>query len=257
MNFFVIESHSLVVGWSPKCACTAVADWVVNGILQPEAPIKKPRRYLLNNGFSKKPEEAANLVLNHGFKAVFFTREPMARLASAYINKFVTRKGKPLRKLERLEPFAKSFLEQIYKHANYDGPYKGISFIEFLNHIELTLAQNGNLNSHWSLQSSGITKELKQLIAEKKCFIVYQESFNKDLEQINLALGVDYIPGHKNVSQWPVTWKKPSENKNCSALTSKQIIKRKLKIGKDNLLTDNNKARIARIYEDDFELFFS
>lgn len=255
MKFYVIESHSLVIGWSPKCACTAATDWIVNGILKPATPIKKEREYLAERGYAQGAEKAAEFIFEKGFKPVFFTRDPMARIASAFVNKFICRSGRPLRYPARFEQFALNFIDKLYRHNNYSGEYEGLSFVDFINYIEFSVGAQRKLNGHWAPQISGLTEELKNLILSGKCFVVKQESFEHDLKNVNYALGFDYLPGYRNVSQWPEKWSALPQDKDCSAITNKKIIRRKIKISKDNLLTDNIKATIACIYHDDFKLF--
>jgi hypothetical protein len=216
--------------------------------------LKKGRRYLLKNGFLITPERAESFILNKNFKLIIFIREPMARIASAFINKFIIRSGKPLRYPKGFEIFAKKFIADLYEHDGYLGDYKGLSFIEFLNYIGFSIKNQLKLNSHWSLQSSGLTNELKEIILSKNCFIVKQESFDYDLKKVNLAFGLNYLPEKRNASHWSENWRDLPKNKDCSELTNQKIVRRII-ITKDNLLLDSTKADIARIYHADFELF--
>jgi len=255
MRFYVIESHALVIGWSPKCACTAATDWIVNGILRPQTPVKKEMAYLIQEGFAlQESAKATSLIFDKGFKPVIFTRDPAARIVSAYINKFICRNGRPLRYPKKFEQFAITFINRLYKQNNYEGVYKGITFVEFLNYIDFCMSKQKKINHHWTPQVSGLTSEFMELIASNQCLVVRQESFEHDLKNINTTLGFNYIPGPRNVSLWPKGWPLASQNQDYSTMTNKALIRRKIQITKANLLTDDTKSIIHRIYRDDFKL---
>lgn len=256
MKFYVVENQKLVIGWSPKCACTAICDWLVHGVIKPASFTGTSRIYLEKNGYLASPKKATALILEHGFKSIFFTRDPANRIVSAFINKFIVRSGKALRTPDRFENFATMLIDDLYKLNNYTGDYKGISFLEFITYIDrILLEKQKHLNAHWSPQVEGLSEELKQRIQAGKCFMVKQESFQHDLKNVNFALGFDYLPPHLNVSDWPRLWKALPPNRNCSAVENKLLIRRKLKLSKSNFLTDTTKPMIARIYHDDYQVF--
>jgi hypothetical protein len=255
MNFYVIESQKLVVGWSPKCACTAVCDWVVNGIIKPARLDKKQRVYLRENHFLRSPKEATAFILDRGFKSVFFVRNPATRLASGFIDKFVCRTGQPLRYPDNVEKFAINTVIDLYHSQNYSGDYKGLSFVDLITYIDFCLKEKRYLDSHWKPQVSGLSLRLKKHIVLGQCFVVKQESFQHDLKNVNYALGISYLPSAMNVTQFPTAWDVLPENADYSAVSDKLIVENKASILKQHLLTNQTKSAIARIYRQDFKLF--
>ena len=169
MKFYVIESHALVVGWSPKCACTAVCDWLVHGTIKPITPVKGGARdYLRDNGFLRHSEEATSLILNDGFKPIFFVRNPATRLASGFIDKFVCRRGKPLTYPVNYEKLAINTITDLYETSHYTGDYQGVSFVDLLDYIDFCIHSGRSIGS--PLGSAGIRTE---------CSIKKSDSFRK------------------------------------------------------------------------------
>jgi len=256
MNFYIIESHALAVGWSPKCACTAVCDWLVRGVIKPETPVKAGARdYLRDNGFLRTQEEAVSLILNDGFKPVLFVRNPATRLASGFIDKFVCRRGEPLIYPINYEKLVINTITACYEASQYSGDYKGLSFVDLLDYIDFSMSAGHPLDHHWAPQATGLSEPLKSHLLAGNCFVVKQESFQHDLKNVNFALGLTYVPPQINTTRLPKQWTALPENSDYSTVANKIIVEKKAKIKKRNILTRATRSSIARIYRDDFKLF--
>lgn len=263
MNFYVIPEISIVVGWTEKCACTSVCDWLVNGIIRPNSPLeKKHREFLHQNNYLHPPKEALANIYEKGFTPVLFTRDPYSRIESAFLNKFVFRKGKPLKNEAMLEPFALKVANEVSRRNGYEGEYKGISIIELLTYVKDNLNDRKPVNGHWAPQhmnSKDRDLDLKSGLADllnKKRYLVKQESFNHDLKNVNCGLGINYVPEYKNVTTAPAGWKPRHHMKaDFGKMLSSEIIDRKIDVPKKKLMTPEVKALVEEIYIDDFKLF--
>lgn len=268
MNFYVVPQKSLVVGWSEKCACTTVCDWLVNGVIQLDGPLKKKQReYLTDNNYLRSPKEALAMVNNKGFTPILFTRNPFTRMESAFLSKFVYRGGKPLNNESLLEPFALKAAKDCYAISGYDGEYKGVSLVELLNYVKHNISKNKRVDGHWapqilnnqiSFNEKGQFTNLKEQLAEilnGRRFLVRQESFNHDIKNVNSALGFSYVPAYKNATTAPPEWGKAQQEADFGKMTSGEIINAKINMPKKMVLTHEVNALIREIYLDDFKLF--
>jgi len=256
MDFYVVESHKLVIGWNPKCACTAVCDWLVKAIIKPKDPINEDNRaFLRNNGFLRAPEDAHFFILEKGFKSMFFVRNPITRLASGFIDKFICRRGQALIYPDNYEQLVINTINDFYSINNYAGDYKGMTFADLIDYIAGCIETERILDHHWMPQISNINLQLKNQILAGNCFVVKQELFSHDIKNINFALGLSYLPPKINGSDLPKTWKDVPKKSDYSRVSNQSIIENKVRITKENILNNVTKSAISRIYQDDFKLF--
>jgi hypothetical protein len=225
-------------------------------VIKPETPIKKASRLFLNeSGFSCTSEQANFFILEKGFKPVFFVRNPLTRLASGFIDKFICRRGLPLSYPDNFEQLIINTITDLYDVSDYAGDYKGVSFVDLIEYIATCVKTERALDHHWMPQISGISQELQNQILSGHCFVVKQESFKHDLKNINFALGYSYLPPQMNVSRMPKTWSAVPQKTDYSSVSNQLIVESKIRIAKENLLTNATKSAISRIYQDDFKLF--
>lgn len=140
-NAYYIPERNLLIFWSPKSGCTAVAQWLARAVFNIPASILKkhdPRKFLEENGYHLTYEKAYLISNQLDVLSIAACRDPWDRIVSAYFNKFVIYGKNYLTEFASLEPFAKSFYLSMHglKSLPTDMMYEGISFSDFLKHIE-------------------------------------------------------------------------------------------------------------------------
>ena len=257
MNFYVLPEQALVICWSPKCACTAICDWLVNGVIKPPTPIKGNNRlFLRDNGYFQQANTALPYIFDHGFTPILFTRNPLSRLESAFLSKFVFGKNKPIASAENLEQFTLNTINAYYGHIGYSGEYRGIALLELLDYVADCIKNNrlDLIDHHWAPQTLALVDETYALMKGKR-FLVKQENFYHDLKNINCALGLTYLPPHLNKTMQPADWTNVATPDELARMHSYDIVLKKLKIAKNQLLSNAAKAAIEDIFYHDFKAF--
>ena len=235
-SFYLLPSKKLAVIWSQKCACSSVVDWVVNEqFLTKGIEVDGDKRAFLQSSPYTMPLKYMRplLELNAIKFVAFTTRNPMQRMYSSYINKFVIRNGKYLKKISQLESFSKEFLQEVISFeadsTSLDNPANqpafvsahgdfGLSFYSFLRFIIKNSSTSSRLNAHFRPQIlSGSTLNLFKRIKRKtKIFPLRVESFDDDLRRINECVGSSYIPPHINSTKLP--------SDSCKTLNSFELL---------------------------------
>lgn len=155
-NAFIDRQRKLIVFWSPKCGCTTVARWFIHGVLQETQAFRASGQHALAwldvHGHYLGHPEAYPLAVGGGYHTVLFTRNPQARLASAFINKFYVSRGDELRSITSLEPFARSFLQETGLVGGPAESYAGISFQQFVEALTIARRTGRRVDHHWDTQ---------------------------------------------------------------------------------------------------------
>jgi len=150
-----------VIYWAPKAACSSVLDVFVHGILAQSRPVPPRRKqglrvWVREQGYQLDHRQARRLVLDGGYRSIAMIRDPYDRLVSAYLQKFVQRNGNPLSEFNRLEPFARAFLNHHMPQCRQEGRYQGISFRDFVGTVcDVITKRDGSepaLDAHFSTQ---------------------------------------------------------------------------------------------------------
>jgi hypothetical protein len=256
MDFYLIEEIDLLVGWNPKCACTSVCDWIVHGILRPaHDPVSRTREYLQNRGYQLEAEAAAQRMAQGGLRLACFVRNPLTRLVSGFVDKFVCRRGKPLLYPDDFEPLALQTIQELYAAQGYQGGYRGVAFRDLLAYIGSSLELGQRLDHHWTPQTAGLPPPIKAAVEAHQCFIVKQESFAHDLANLSYLLGLSYRPRRFNAVRRPAGWRYADAGEDHADTRSQVFIEAGLLPSHKNLLVPTIREEIAGIYRDDFELF--
>lgn len=192
-NAYVLPAHKLVVFWTQKAACTAIVNVLCDDVIGLETISRRPegggrraylqnaaaytveralrmpyqrrwtlkvdrRRWLTGNGYYMQGTDAATLAKRDGYTTIAMIRDPYDRLLSAFLNKFVNKRGLPLHRLGDLEWFARDFYlewQQAQVATTADG-YAGISFHDMVSHVCDQLddprVSDTHLNKHWNTQ---------------------------------------------------------------------------------------------------------
>lgn len=209
---YVDHQKKLLVLWSPKSACTAVAIWFAFGLLGvSQAALRKSgldmRDFLIEKGHHLAdqmiiPYLDTTSSLGADYHVVAFTREPFARALSCYVNQFVHYYGRRLTAFDDLRGFAQHFYCEVHgvDTAEARASYRGLSFHEFLEHIEARVASRGTreprLNIHFntqvpfSLADTGVHVDTVYDVAHSDAAFA----------ELNRRYGGSFIPGRPNSS---------------------------------------------------------
>ena len=165
---YVLPEQKLVVFWTPKAACSSVADAVARCLFS-EHELSAlngdrggPRVLLNERGFMKPGPVGRRFAERKGFKSMAVIREPYDRLISAYINKFVIYNHQPILSYANMEPFAFQFIRDnakklgLSRRPSVRNLWGGLSFRQFCSTvcdiIDETPEKSRVLNQHWNTQ---------------------------------------------------------------------------------------------------------
>jgi hypothetical protein len=252
---YVCHERKLVVFWSPKAACTAVVRWFVHNILQNQQVDRDRRGWLISNSYQCSWEEAYLLVQN-SYKSVLFTRAPVSRIVSAFIDKFYVHGGLQLLSYDQLEIFSQQLLHKVYPGKNEDQIISaGLSFTQFIDAVQAQVDMGVRPNSHWDSQFPCENERHGESIP-KFDYVVRQESFSQDLVLVNKALGLnDYFPERVNASKFPMHYKVVDGF--LGEFKTHQLHAQNIHLKVNNLINDELLLRINRLYQEDFNLLDS
>lgn len=245
MRAFVSHEKKIVVFWSPKSACTSIVDWFYYGILKLDT--QSHRREFLTEHYLSTVPQAKLYCDNDGYKSVAFVRNPISRSASAYLNKFLYRKKKPIQEYNNLETFSQVLYDQ-FKEYDYieTEEYVGLSFYDYLRFVNHMQKNKEEINDHWNIQYS---ENLKF------DFLVKVEDFNTQLASVNDKLGItNYIPKKLNSTQ-NLKMNDLSRHEIVDKIPSTELLKRNLRVCKRNILSEDCIELIKHIYYIDFKKF--
>lgn len=142
-DYLVAPSRRLVFAAIPKSGCSDLKHWFIS-LVEPEK-LQDPSFRLhahcrATHTLAQHPPERREVLLRESF-TLAFVREPLSRVVSAYVEKFVR---PSLREL--FEP-AREVIAQIAQ-----GQSDGITFREFVRFLDE--ASDDHLDSHWRPQAA-------------------------------------------------------------------------------------------------------
>ena len=253
-QFYYVPEKKLAVFWSPKCACSSIVIWLKKYIELncEESNIKlnnlknDPRFWLNQKGYNyPKWQNIIPLANNHISHFVFLTRNPYSRIVSSFLNKFIVYKGKTLKNIDQLEPFARNFIVK-YSNSNLENKPSidkegnfSISLFEFIDIIDKT-KELLNLNDHFrpqitsQIEFNTITQLLdSKHISEK--IIIKTENFSKDITKLNQSINFNFVPPKVN-STMKKGWELINDQEVIN-LKNTELINKKLMPTKNALLS--------------------
>jgi hypothetical protein len=116
-----------------------------------------PRAWTGQNGYQVSFMQAYRLREEAGYSSIVMSRDPYDRV-SAFVNKLVMYRGKPLRVFDNLEPFRAASLRCIARRerCRRRQVIRQSLFREFVSHCFSAVRNRGNgepdLNNHWNTQ---------------------------------------------------------------------------------------------------------
>lgn len=238
MHLYQIKGKSLLIAWSPKCACTSIARWAaeLNGLEQDNQNNHACRLALRTEGYKLNISAAINAPTGARESIAIAYRNPLARLVSAFVNKFVISNGKPIqpvnlhaRNLFPIKHIIQSSTTS-YKGINspsysIDPPTANISLAHFLSYIADESIPLDSLNPHFRPQLISLSslRQLLHLMDKRFVFPLKTERFVDDLTRINTFIGADYIPPKSNESSLPSGWIRTDDIR-AAFMSSKELI---------------------------------
>jgi len=173
MLFLVSDKLKIIVGWTPKCACTTIKKWFFDTL---GVEFKNVHQGSFDSQYKLTVDQNSNIKnqLNkyNKYTKVLFIRDPYKRMVSGYINK-VVKEDTSYKKNRNFRNF-KSF---VYNH-------------------DKTFALDGYLAHHFNPQTLGQFKYFKSMKWEWD-FVIDIESMNDGIKEVNKVLGTNVIPSDR------------------------------------------------------------
>jgi hypothetical protein len=252
-NAYWDAQRRLLVFWVPKSACTAVANWYARGLLGHRRLEGGPRAWLIKNHHNLRYPEALEVARRHDAHSIAFIRHPFDRLISAYLNKFVVYKDKPITRFEDLEAFAQRFYCRVkgMKPKAAAKNYEGITFLELLREIDAEVANAGggeaDLNGHINTQYPLLYRQAGFIADE----IYDVASLNAILAKLNERYGGTYLPPtHSNATNYS-----PHSGEFIGDVPSKALAEEGILISKQGFASNESLALARRAHALDYEAF--
>ena len=155
-----------MVFWSPKVACTSIANAIGQSVFGVDAASLKGsgrgmRGWLGDTGVQMPGDAAAQLCQDAGYVSIALLRDPYDRLVSAYLNKFAKYHATVIDDPAKMESFARSFYETdilpLHQAAGVaTAPFPGLTFRSFVSAVCARIETRGkaepDLDHHWNTQ---------------------------------------------------------------------------------------------------------
>jgi len=247
---YISHEHRFVALWSPKCASTSVANWFINGFVSNCYDKSKfTRKMLHSEGYTCDANEAQWYCFSKGYTSAFYSRNPYSRSVSAFLNKFYVKHQKVISSFEKLEPFARDFINDYNSYRVYDSTNYNISFIQYLEFVSYLILEKKSIDHHWDRQVPRF--DGFKLVPD---FIVKQESFDQDIKNLNAYFDLpDFVTIKRNSTTYSNDY--ILSDSDFSHASNFECRKQKIALKYNNLINSQSASLIKRIYSIDFEYF--
>ena len=286
MHFYYLPSRKTMILWAEKCACTSLVYWIDHNFEELSECTDKPRAYLGKEGYGNYNfNEAKELLLNNVpiDHLIVSHRDPVKRMTSSFVNKFLIRGEQGLVLPEdpkKLQKFSKTFLKTFTalqrkqqdesktkklkkKRVNYAKAVRKLSLKKFILTITHPTVDRNDLNGHFAPQL--INKKEWNLYNNivkysKTVYPLRVESFDQDLKYINQIMGFeDFLPEKKNstrlpLEEWIFSDQIEASVFDLSELCSKKLVPKSASL--KQLLTSNTnlQQRFKNTFKFDYQL---
>ena len=149
IQFYFIPNKKLAILWSPKCACGAIGNWAKAAIqefedftIDADPHFGADARFNLNRrGYNFSLYNLKALIKTGNINIVAISvRDPVSRMHSAFINKFLIHQGNVLKNFSNLELFAKDFIK-LASRTPQKGQHKPIKLRKRNDTFNISLAE--------------------------------------------------------------------------------------------------------------------
>ena len=289
MHFYYLPSRKTMILWAEKCACTSLVYWIDHNFEELSECTDKPRAYLGKEGYGNYDfSEAKELLLNNVpiDHLIVSHRDPVKRMTSSFVNKFLIRGEQGLvlpEDPQKLQKFSKSFLKTFIalqrkqqdeqdesktkkrkrKRVNYAKAVNKLSLKKFILTITHPTIDRNDLNGHFAPQLANKKQwNLYNNIVKcsKEVYPLRVESFDEDLKYINQSMGFeDFLPEKKNSTRLPIEEWTFSDQTEASVFTladlcSKKLVPKSASL-KELLTTNSNlRKRFKNTFKFDYQL---
>jgi hypothetical protein len=194
---YVDQNRKIVFFWSPKAGCTALFNTL-------RLTYGHDNKYYLSNSQSWRD---CFSYIEKGFTAVALVRNPMDRILSSYVNKFVIYGNKPILFRQDMEKFSRRFFDKYRDLFGLSTDENILTFRDFLSVIGVLFSARENpddntVDGHWDTQ-------IPPGLAQEKDFrydlIFDTKNFDKQLKPFCLERGFTFPEGRSNTSPWKTT----------------------------------------------------
>jgi hypothetical protein len=245
-QFYFIPNKELAVFWSPKCACGAIGNWAKAAIqelddfrINPDPRFGADARFNLNSrGYNFQLYNLKYFVMSGQVTTIgVSTRDPVSRMRSSYINKFLVYKSRVIRKYDSLEFFAKDFID-LTRAARLSSTERSIRRNQRKGRFRISLASFMEavavekrvrlVDSHFRPQfhEQAHIDEILQCSSMAEILPLRTESLTEDISELNKKTRVDYVPEKDNASDMPDGWQF-SDSVNTIEMSNRELIKAK------------------------------
>ncbi|SEL72132.1 Sulfotransferase family protein [Roseivivax marinus] len=239
---YIDDDRKAVFFWSQKAACTTLFRVLADNMAEP--PEKKKHFHTESVPYWRcRPK-----IDDEGYRAVILVRHPTLRAISAYFNKFVIYRGKPLKRRADLESFSQDLHDRYVTRTGADPQANTMTFEDYLDTVEALMANRPRpghpVNGHWDTQAP------EALIRDPDFgydHIVRVEHFARDMRGVGRALGLKVKPKRENPTEVS------GHGSYLGAVPAREVAE--YPFGYADFLSARNLEQIARIYAIDFEAF--
>jgi hypothetical protein len=253
---YVDRGRKLMIFWSPKCGCSAIARWWWTGplgrTLDETEPLGDARRWMRENGCRVKYSEMRPADFPH-YRKIAVSRHPFDRAVSGFIDKFVGRQQhKRILGYDRLTPFAQQFWREVRAVSEADAPrlYDGLSFVEFLDAVNEVVfrcaAGEPNLNHHWNTQVPLALLPRAPFYDSVHDISALGELF----ASLNNEFGFSLVPGVENATDYGAF-----DGRCLAEASSLDLARDGRSLSRENFRSPMTDAMVLRAYDIDFVTF--
>lgn len=240
---YIDDTRKTVFFWSQKAACTTLF-----AILADNMTPRPARKGVFHRDSFAYPR-CLITIRDHGYRSAIVVRDPVARVISAYLNKFCLYDGKPLRHRSDLEVFAQALLDEHRAFHGLTSEANTITFRQFLDSIGRMSANRPSprkpINGHWETQMPPF------LVAEgfRHDHVIRVENFEADMKALADLVGLSFVPRVMNRTD-----RAPRDA--CGFLGDTPACDLAGQaLDNRSFLDDGIRAQIARLYAVDFDTF--
>ncbi|MCW2308437.1 sulfotransferase family protein [Rhodobium gokarnense] len=257
---YVDHHRRICVFWSPKSASRTILAWYAEAFCGITRLARTDARRLTQIA-NYDVVRASYLVNRERYFSAAFVRHPATRLLSAYLNKFVRAKQRPLEAFTDLAPYARTAVREIaaLKGERFDAEsYEGISFADLLDLCEARIRARGvepDLNAHWNTQVPFVAPVVKLSYDH----VVAVETLADDMAPLVAAFGGSGAEEIRNrtalhANAEDATGDAPNHSEaKTGAVETPSVRLAGERLDPSAFLTETILARIGEVFAQDFE----
>ncbi|SOC06440.1 sulfotransferase family 2 domain-containing protein [Rhodobacter maris] len=241
---YIDDRHETVFFWSQKAACTTLFNMLADNM--PERPKSKSHFHTKSVPYM----DCLKAIETRGYRSVIVARHPVSRSISAYFNKFLVYRERPLLRRDDLEPFAQAlhdrFCQMIGVEECVDNIISYEQFLATVAQMRADLAEKPQIpiNGHWETQVPPILQE-RGFHYDR---IIHAEALDAELGAFCAETGLTYRP--RQLNRTPLAAERLQGY--LGDRPAREVSG--LKFGPENFISEETLARLDAYYRVDFEM---